>query len=384
MATSHLSSSSSLSLARRNYSGRIGKRRPELGRSRQVAAATSPYRGVQSPNKRRTSPHADTPNRQNEATQASQKLFNIESIIVIACGREQRLFLAHEFLLCHSPFFAARFRGRPLEMRARRIDLPNDEPEIFSCMLEYLYEGDYDRRLPHASSSGDDRALGRGIGSAPDDAEISAHTNSALQGNADDDNTHNGSAGAGSCGDAAAAEIGGGRGRVEAAVTLDPAAAVIHIEGVGVVLKDTAVYCLAEKYGLEDLKQLALRKQDRWSGITCNTIVTSARYAYNHTRDSDVKLRNHYLHLILRHLDIFKCNSLMQAEMKTGGKLCLDLFMMMCNYIAHLSRRKSSSSSFFIFLFFQFNISWFHPFLPISLAFLPSLSVAHLNPFSPY
>lgn len=38
-----------------------------------------------------------------------------------------------------SPFFAAACRGQFLEAGSKRIDLPDEEPEIFSCVLEYLY-----------------------------------------------------------------------------------------------------------------------------------------------------------------------------------------------------------------------------------------------------
>lgn len=31
----------------------------------------------------------------------------------------------------------------------RQIDLPDEQPEIFSCVLEYLYRGDYYPRLRH-------------------------------------------------------------------------------------------------------------------------------------------------------------------------------------------------------------------------------------------
>ena len=31
----------------------------------------------------------------------------------------------------------------------KRIELPEDEPEIFSCVLEYLYKGDYFPRLEY-------------------------------------------------------------------------------------------------------------------------------------------------------------------------------------------------------------------------------------------
>ena len=40
-----------------------------------------------------------------------------------------------------SPYFAAACRGAFLEAHSRRIDLPDEEPEIFSCVLEYLYKG---------------------------------------------------------------------------------------------------------------------------------------------------------------------------------------------------------------------------------------------------
>jgi hypothetical protein len=60
-------------------------------------------------------------------------------IITLTVGREGRLFAAHEDVLCLSPFFAAACRGKFLEAESKRIDLPDEEPEIFSCVLEYLY-----------------------------------------------------------------------------------------------------------------------------------------------------------------------------------------------------------------------------------------------------
>ena len=63
------------------------------------------------------------------------------AIVTIVCGPEQRLFAAHEDVLCHSPFFAAACRGQFQEAHSRRIDLPDESPEIFSSVLEYLYKG---------------------------------------------------------------------------------------------------------------------------------------------------------------------------------------------------------------------------------------------------
>lgn len=73
---------------------------------------------------------------------------NLTSAIITLCvGREQRLFAAHEDVLCHSPFFQAACRGQFFESACKRIDLPDEEPEVFSCVLEYLYKGDYYPRL---------------------------------------------------------------------------------------------------------------------------------------------------------------------------------------------------------------------------------------------
>jgi hypothetical protein len=129
------------------------------------------------------------------------------SIITLVVGREQRLFAAHEDVLCHSPFFAAACRGQFMEAQNKRITLPDEEPEIFSSVLEYLYKGDYYPRLVHNKRR--------------NSWEL---------------------------------ETGeGGAGSVESTV---------YHHGVdGELLKDTVIYCTAEKYGLDELKRVALRKQ---------------------------------------------------------------------------------------------------------------------------
>ena len=102
----------------------------------------------------------------------------------------------------------------------------------------------------------------------------------------------------------------------------------------GELLKDTVIYCTAEKYGLEELKRVALRKQGLQSGIQCSTILSSARYAYANTPDTDSKLRAHYLALIIRSRNTFKRSGTMQLEMQTGGsQLFFDLFVALCNHV---------------------------------------------------
>lgn len=210
------------------------------------------------------------------------------AIVTIVVGPDQRLFAAHEDVLCHSPFFAEALRGQFFESTNRRIDLPTEEPEIFSCILEYLYKGDYYPRLVHDKRR--QTWMLEGAVSSPDPSKT---------------------------GDRVAA--------------VEP---TLFHSGVGdVILRDTAVYCAADRYGLEELKRLALRKQGLQSGIEVGTILRSARYTYENTPDNDSRLRAHYLALIIRSRKTFKRSGTMQMEMELGGKLFFDLFVAMCNHV---------------------------------------------------
>jgi hypothetical protein len=204
-------------------------------------------------------------------------------IITIVVGREQRLFAAHEDVLCLSPYFAAALRGKFLDSGAKKLELPDEEPEMLSCILEFLYKGDYYPRLMHNKRR----------------------------------NTWD-------LEDAQDAKIGG-RGSSESTIYLSSVG--------GDVLRDTVVYCAADKYGLEELKRLALRKQGLQSGIQVDVILRSARYTYANTPDHESRLRAHYLALIIRSRKTFKRSGTMQMEMENGGKLFFDLFVAMCNHI---------------------------------------------------
>ncbi|KAF2868694.1 hypothetical protein BDV95DRAFT_597019 [Massariosphaeria phaeospora] len=205
------------------------------------------------------------------------------AIITLSVGREQRLFAAHEDVLCHSPYFQSACRDQFFQTTNKRIELPEEEPEVFSSILEYLYKGDYYPRL-----------------------EYDKRRNSW--------NLEDG---------------GNGNGTNEA---------VIHTAQ-GPILKDTIIYCQADKYGLQELKKLALRKQGLQSGVQCSTILSSARFAYANTDDTDSKLRAHYLALIIRARHTFKRSGTMQNEMENGGKLFFDLFVAMVNHMDDLAQK---------------------------------------------
>ena len=206
------------------------------------------------------------------------------AIVTIVVGQEQRLFAAHEDVLRHSPFFGAAIADQFFQSTSRRIYLPDEEPETFSCILEYLYKGDYYPCLVK-----DKRRNTWGLGGFAESPKL------------------------------------GGRAGIEP---------TIFHSGVGdLILRDTAVYCAAARYGLEELQRLALRKQGLQSGIEVGVILRSARYAYENTPDSDSRLRAHYLALIIRSRKTFKRSGTMQMEMEIGGKLFFDLFVAMCNHM---------------------------------------------------
>jgi len=219
-------------------------------------------------------------------------------IVTLTVGREGRLFAAHEDVLSMSPFFAAACRGQFLGAHSKKLDLPDEEPEIFSCVLEYLYKGDYYPRLLHNK---------RRNSWELEDAVESPNPENV-----------------------------GGRGSVEATTYISSVRE--HL------LRDTVIYCAAEKYGLEELKRLALRKQGLQSGIEVATILRSARYAYDNTPDTDSRLRAHYLALIIRCRKTFKRSGTMQIEMESGGKLFFDLFVALCNHVDDIVEMGNSRS----------------------------------------
>ncbi|KAJ5735363.1 uncharacterized protein N7483_000488 [Penicillium malachiteum] len=209
-------------------------------------------------------------------------------IITMVVGQEQRLFAAHEDVLSISPYFRTALKEKVMDDDAKQLALPDEEPEVLSCILEFLYKGDYYPRLFRGKR------------------RDSWHLENAQ----DPQQT-------GGCGSS------------------EPT--MFH-SGVGdVVLRDTVVYCAAERYGLDELKQLALRKQGLQTGIPADVILRSARYAYDNTPDTESRLRAHYLALIIRSRKTFKRSGTMQMEMENGGKLFFDLFVAMCNHMDDLA-----------------------------------------------
>lgn len=240
--------------------------------------------------------------------------------VTLTVGDEGRLFAVHVNVLCKSPFFNAACK-RKFEDAASgnlRISLPGEEPEVFSAVLEYLYKGDYYPRLLHNRS--------RNSWDLEDHVKT-PHTSPNP------------------------AENGGGRAAAARTTPSSPSvaaapASTVFVSSMGVqILRDTVIYCAADKYGLEELQMLALRKQGMQSGIDVGTILRSAQYAYAFTPDTDRRLRAHYLALIIRCRKTFKRSGTMQADMEAGGtKLYFDLFVAMCHHLDDVLDAKTTRS----------------------------------------
>ncbi|KUI70247.1 hypothetical protein VM1G_06344 [Cytospora mali] len=211
---------------------------------------------------------------------------NNSPIVTLVVGREARIFAAHEDVLAKSPVFANVLRSQYMEPSGKRITIPDEEPEVLSSVLEYLYKDDYSPRLIHNKRR--------------DTWEIESNDE----------------------------------------------ATIFHQAAGAELLKDTVIYCAADKYRLDDLKRIALRKQGLRTGIQCNTILSSARYAYANTPDSDSKLRTHYLSLIVRSRSTFKRSGTMQTEMFNGGsQLFFDLFVTLCNHVDEMQSPRGTPRS---------------------------------------
>lgn len=231
-------------------------------------------------------------------------------VVTVTVGRQGRLFAAHEDVLFQSPFFAAVCRKQAAEPGTKRVSLPDEDPAVFSAVLEYLYKKDYYPRLLLNKATGsyelEDAALptAEALSSPPPGSSPrpSHSSNSRSSSNSSS------------------------RSSVEATLLLHGYEQPL--------LRDTVIYCAAEQYGLDGLKTLAIRKQGLQSGIDVGTILRSAQYAYANTPDSDSRLRAHYLALIIRCRRTFKRSGTLQAEMEAGGsKLYFDLFVALCNHV---------------------------------------------------
>lgn len=258
-------------------------------------------------------------------------------VITLSVGSSPpRLFAAHTDVLTTSPYFTSLLHSQYYNSSSHQLQLEEETPEVFSSVLEYLYKGDYFPALAFDAR--------RNIWSLENATVSPGNVESTVWMPSSSSTLASGAQ----------------------SPTLMQPHPTNPAAGHGVyVLKDTAVYCAAERYQLPQLKRVALRKQGLQSGIPVATILASARFAYAHTPENDRHLRAHYLALIIRSRNTFKRSGTMQVEMgavnpgaagksmpvrartgEGGTGLWFDLFVAMCNHlVSHLFFATSSSHS---------------------------------------
>ncbi|KAL8965969.1 MAG: hypothetical protein Q9183_003593, partial [Haloplaca sp. 2 TL-2023] len=64
-------------------------------------------------------------------------------IFVLVVGTQKKRFRAHSAYLGQSPVFDAMCRHSFTESKTHQIDLPEDDPHVFSLILKYLYAGNF-------------------------------------------------------------------------------------------------------------------------------------------------------------------------------------------------------------------------------------------------
>lgn len=64
-------------------------------------------------------------------------------VVTLLVGSDDVRFYASEATLCRLPFFRAALQGGFREAFEKIITLPEDEPDVFSALLEHLYNGRY-------------------------------------------------------------------------------------------------------------------------------------------------------------------------------------------------------------------------------------------------
>lgn len=220
----------------------------------------------------------------------------ISPIVTLVVGPDLRLFAAYEHALLKSPYFAKRLRDQFYESSTNRLKLklPDMLPEVFACILEYLYTDDYFPRL----------------------CKSKRHHSWELE-----DDAQNPS----------------GRGRVPSTI-FHPG-----VDG-NYLLTDTVVYCTAEKLGLEELKRVALIKQGLRFNNLDDVLIRSARYAYAN-EITDHRLRAFFIELIIQDRTRFVRSPTMQMEMGLGGsKFFFDLFVAMCRHVDEFVEKTNKSS----------------------------------------
>lgn len=63
------------------------------------------------------------------------------NVVTLYVGEDRIKYYVHEDTLCRLPFFRAALQGNFKEAQEKTINMPEDDPEAVSCLIEWLYTG---------------------------------------------------------------------------------------------------------------------------------------------------------------------------------------------------------------------------------------------------
>lgn len=95
-------------------------------------------------------------------------------IVTLRVGPEGTEFRTYEDTLCQLPFFRAALQGQFREASEKTISMPEDEPEVISALVEFMYVGRYTYTYHH-SATGEANSTDRADSPTSDATEGSFH-----------------------------------------------------------------------------------------------------------------------------------------------------------------------------------------------------------------
>lgn len=75
-------------------------------------------------------------------------------IIEVRVGPHAEIYPVHKAILLKSDFFRKALNGEFMESKSQTVDLPEEDPDIFSFLIAFLYEGTFVPIKPLASVLG--------------------------------------------------------------------------------------------------------------------------------------------------------------------------------------------------------------------------------------
>lgn len=74
-------------------------------------------------------------------------------MVKVIVGPSSQIFYAHEGILTKVDYFDRTLSGGFMESKTREVTLPDDDPQIFSSVLEFLYSEEYSARFKMAGGT---------------------------------------------------------------------------------------------------------------------------------------------------------------------------------------------------------------------------------------